>query len=529
MMLLHDSVRYWADARPEACAVILGEQRLTYGELELSSNRLAQLLRASGCGRGDRVALLLPKSIPAIVAVLGALKADCIYVPLDIASPPARLARMLAVCEPTCVLASTASRPLLAALLAKGEPWCASRLGWLDLDPPSGGEFDVAFCARDFDAVSPAAPESRNAPEDAAHILFTSGSTGIPKGVVITHANVGHFLHWAVKYFEIDRSDRISCHPPLHFDLSTFDIHGTFLAGAELHLVPPEISFLPHKLASFIRDSNLTQWFSVPAALKFMVQFDVIGMNDFPSLKRLLWCGERLPTPTLIHLMKRLPGVKFTNLYGPTETTIASSYYTVPRRPEHDRVDIPIGSACEGERLSVLNDQLQACPPGEAGDLYISGAGLSPGYWRDPEKTRSAFLEHETYGRIYKTGDLAKVGEDGLTYILGRSDSQIKSRGHRIELGEIETALHSLSLLRECAVVGVEVTAFEGTTICCAYVPQPGRTVSTHDLRRRLGELVPRYMIPSHWLELSKLPLNTNGKCDRRQLRTQFQACINAA
>src|SRR5262249_45439726 len=229
-------------------------------------------------------------------------------------------------------------------------------------------------------------------PEDTAHLLFTSGSTGTPKGVMITHSNVTHFLTWAIRYFCTVSSDRISCHPPLHFDLSTFDIWGSFLAGAQLHLVPPAISLLPHKLAEFIRSSRLTQWFSVPSVLKYMAQFDALRFNDFPSLKRLLWCGEALPTPTLIYWMKRLPNVTFTNLYGPTETTIASSYYTVPRCPDNEKAEIPIGRGCDGEDLIILDEARQLAGIGETGELYISGVGLSPGYWRDPEKTKAVFL-----------------------------------------------------------------------------------------------------------------------------------------
>ena len=148
---------------------------------------------------------------------------------------------------------------------------------------------------------------------------------------------------------------------------------------------------LPHRLADFIRDSQLTQWFSVPSILHHMAKFDSVRRNDFPALKRLLWCGEKFPTPALMYWMRRLPHATFVNLYGPTEATIASSYYRVPRCPEDDTTEIPIGDACEGEKLLVLDEQLRQVAPGEIGDLYIGGVGLSPGYWRDPDKTSQAF------------------------------------------------------------------------------------------------------------------------------------------
>ena len=233
---------------------------------------------------------------------------------------------------------------------------------------------------------------------------------------MITHANVAAFVEWAVDYFGTKPADRISGHPPLHFDLSTFDIYGTFLAGAELHLVPAVANLVPHKLAELIRSSELTQWFAVPSTFTFMAKFGVVQPDAFPSLERVVWCGEVLPTPVLIEWMRAVPQASFTNLYGPTEATIASSYYTLPAIPENETDPIPIGVACAGEELLVLDEKLEPAPAGEIGDLFIAGAGLSPGYWRDEEKTAAAFVpDPRAEGeRIYRTGDLAKVQEDGL-------------------------------------------------------------------------------------------------------------------
>jgi len=383
-----------------------------------------------------------------------------------------------------------------------------------------------AFSLEDVRRAPTGPPDCRNGPGDAAHILFTSGSTGTPKGVVITHGSVIRFVEWAKRYFGLGPADRISGHPPLHFDLSTFDVFGTFAAGAQIHLVPPDLNLLPTALAQFIRAAELTQWFSVPSLLSYLAKFDVVRFDDFPTLRRLLWCGEVFPTPALRYWMTRLPHVTFTNLYGPTETTIASSYYTVPSCPEDDRAAIPIGSPCAGEELLVLNERLQPVPPGEVGDLYIRGVGLSPGYWRDPEKTRAVFLSNpfasDPADRIYRTGDLARIGDDGLVYFLGRADSQIKSRGYRIELGEIETALNALSCLRECAVVAVSTDGFEGTAICCAYVPSPGVAVAPGELRHALAKVLPAPMLPSRWMAYERLPRNANEKFDRRLLQEAF-------
>jgi non-ribosomal peptide synthetase component F len=318
----------------------------------------------------------------------------------------------------------------------------------------------------------------------------------------------------------------MSGHPPLHFDLSTFDIYGTFFVGGQLHLIPEATSLLPHKLATFIRTAELTQWFSVPSIMTYMAKFDVLKQDDFPTLKRVLWCGEVLPTPTLIYWMQRLPHVQFTNLYGPTEATIASSYYTVRECPRTETEPIPIGTACGGEELLILDSSLRPVRPGEIADLYIAGAGVSPGYWRDAERTSASFLPHVRFpdsgARMYRTGDLARITDKGLVYFLGRADSQIKSRGYRIELGEIETALNALADVRECAVVGVDLGRFEGTTICCAFAATNGGTTAAK-LRRQLKELLPDYMLPSRWRAFDALPKNANGKIDRRALRELFQ------
>ncbi len=373
--LLQEYVARQAEARPDDVALVMGAERLTYGELEAASNRLARLIREAGCVRGDRVCLFVPKTPAAIVAELATLKADCAYVPIDTASPAPRVELIVGSSEPTLILVAAPAAKLLDEVLESR----TITVGSLDEEPLAGERFSSAFSAADQAAQSAEPLPWENTTDDAAHILFTSGSTGTPKGVVITHANVVAFVEWAVDYFGTKAGDKVSGHPPLHFDLSTFDIYGTFLAGGELHLVPAVANLVPHKLAELIRTSELTQWFAVPSIFTFMAKFGVVEPGAFPSLERVLWCGEVLPTPILIEWMNAVPQATFTNLYGPTEATIASSYYTMPSIPESETEPTPIGIPCAGEELLVLDEKLQPVPTGEIGDLFIGGMGLSPG------------------------------------------------------------------------------------------------------------------------------------------------------
>jgi len=524
---LQDYLARQAEERAGATAVVMRSERLSYGELEARSNQLARVLLDVGCRRGDRVCLLTDKSPAAIVAMLATLKAGCAYVPLDLASPAARIARILSAADPSALLLAPGAIALLRELARAGVLATEVRIGALGRLPQDADRESLAFSPQHVAQASgePLTPVSGG--DDPAHILFTSGSTGDPKGVVITHANVRAFIEWAVPHFRTAEGERISGHPPLHFDLSTFDIYGSLRAGAELHLVPPDI-LLARGLADFISASQLTQWFSVPSTMTYMARFGAVPDQGFPSLERVLWCGEVLPTPVLVHWMRRVPQASFTNLYGPTEATIASSYYTVADIPPEDTGPIPIGAACAGEELLVLDEQLRPLPEEHVGELYIGGAGLSPGYWRDEKKTGDAFIADPRPGRererLYRTGDLTRLGADGLLYFLGRVDSQVKSRGYRIELGEVEAALGSVPGVAECAVVGVPSDDFEGVAICCAFAPVPDSDTTAVTLRAALASMLPKYMIPSRWELMAGLPKNVNGKIDRRGLGEHFSS-----
>ncbi len=529
---LHQYVSHQAERRPEATAVVMRDERLTYQQLEVMSDQLATLLFKSGCKPGDRVALMLPKEPQTIICMLAVLKCGAAYVPMDIQNPAERVSKMVTRAAPSVILANKESRDLMIKMRPYLENDNLPVVGWMEREEPGLTDYTTAFTKPDMQTINKPEFPLVSDGDQMAHILFTSGSTGTPKGVMVTHDNVIHFVDWGVRYFDITPADRVSGHAPLHFDLSTFDIYGAFAAGAELNMVPPDIGIIPSQVARFMEQSRLTQWFSVPSLLSYMARFDAITPDSLPHLKRLIWCGEVFPVSALRYWMYRLPHVEFTNLYGPTETTIASSYYTLPAIPESDDEEVPIGNPCDGEELLILDHEMNPVPDGEIGDLYIQGAGLTQGYWQDDEKTAEVFrtisadpdFDNHEKTWVYKTGDLARRDENGLVFYHGREDNQVKTRGYRVELGEVENGMFRLPGVKECAVVPYQARGMDAKAIGCAFVMEEDQQApDLVKLRKELSEFVPSYAIPTKWLELEKLPRNGNGKIDRKSLTQKIE------
>jgi amino acid adenylation domain-containing protein len=532
MSLLQNRITERADARPEATALVWNDLRMTYGELESRSNQLARLLVDAGCRPGDRVGVLMTKKPQTIVAMLGALKAGAIHVPLDPVDPDSRLAPMLAATECRWILAAGHVGRLLEEALAAAQLPQAPLVGWMDQSAAGATSLPVLFELPDLAAFPTTPPVIFRDPE-VAQILFTSGSAGTPRAVALNHADVGQFLEWAIAQFGISGSDRLSQHPPLRSDLSSFDIFSALWTGAQLHLVPTELNLLPHRLTQFIRDHKLTQWVSVPAVLNQWARFDALRHNDFPSLRRLLFAGETISTPTLMYLMRRLPHVQFTNLYGTAEACIASGFHTMVRPPQDEYESIALGGARPGQQLHLLDAQLKPVVDGETGELYVGGAGVSAGYWNDPDSTRANFVEIPTASgeieRLHRTGDRARRGTDGLYYFCGRNETHIRSKGHRIDAARIEAVLNALPELLEAAAVGIPSSGFEGSMVCCAYVPSPGAEPRLEYLRAALAARLPHYMLPVGWMRYEKLPRSPGGKLNRALLTERFRRSGNLA
>ncbi|WP_223636166.1 non-ribosomal peptide synthetase [Corallococcus sp. EGB] len=469
---------------PEAVAVVSGEQRLTYQQLELRANRLAHRLRKLGVGPESRVGLCVERTADVVVGTLGILKAGGAYVPLDPSYPKERLGWLLEDADGPALVMHSRLREFLPAFTAQAV--CLDT----DADLQEG----------------PSTPPSVEVhPENVAYLIYTSGSTGRPKGVAVTHRNAVAFLTWATETFTEEETKAVLAATSLNFDLSVFELFAPLIRGGSVVVVQNALS-----LAEAKPDAEVTLINTVPSAMAQLVKLGAVPL----SAQVINLAGEALPE-TLTKAVYALPSVKkLYNLYGPSEDTTYSTWSLVGRE------EVPnIGRPLTNTRAYVLDKFLQPVPVGVAGELYLAGEGQARGYLQRPELTAEKFLP-EVYGpegsRMYRTGDRVRYRADGVLEYLGRVDFQVKVRGFRIELGEVESALRQQEAVKDAVVVAKGEGAEKHLV---AYVaPKAGATIEAQVLRTRLRQRLPEYMVPGTVVVLEALPLNANGKVDRKAL-----------
>jgi len=507
---------------PTKVAVWARGHSLTYGELEERSNQLAHLLRARGVKKGDRVGLFFPKCVESLVCMFGVLKAGGVYVPLDPQAPADRVGYIIGNCGIRVLLTNREKRHVL-------DPAALNSLDFSVMTDDSGTNGSgnkVVPWAMLGEYPKSSAPAVILTETDLAYILYTSGSTGRPKGVMLSHQNALTFVEWCAEKFKIKSEDRLSNHAPLHFDLSVFDVYNSIEAGASLCLVTDDLALFPATLARFIEDQAITVWYSVPSALILLLLHGNLNPEKVSGLRTILFAGEVFPMKYLRQLAERLPHVELYNLYGPTETNVCT-YYQVERKILADLDKLPIGVACENTEVFAVNDKDEVVDqPGGTGELYVRGPCVTYGYWGDQEKTRKMVVPNRFQPnfeeKIYRTGDLVSLREDGNYDFLGRRDSMIKSRGYRIELGEIESALLSHPGVREAAAVAIpdEIVGNRIKAVIAAHATQ---TLQAVELQHYCASRIPKYMIPEHIEFRESLPKTSTGKIDRVQLVTDHR------
>jgi len=501
--------------QPGATAVVQGSRRVTYGELEQRSFVLARHLVELGATPGDRIGIALGKSIEAVVAVLAVLRAGAAYVPLDEQSPPDRQLSVLADCAVRGLVATRRSRqrlgwgpsgPRLGHAAAGACPFVVE----LDREPApaTGGRGERG---------DPAQPENDEA---AAYVLYTSGSTGAPKGVVMSHRAARAFVDWAVKRFELGPTDRIASVAELCFDLSVFDVFAGLAAGAEIHLVTPDLMLRPPRLVAWLDEARITSWYSVPSTLLLLLERGDLARRPPSALRRVLFAGEVFAVPQLRRAMQALPAARFFNLFGPTETNVCT-YYALPPALPAEATAVPIGWPCDHAEVAVLDPEGRPVTQGSEGELCVGGAGVMSGYWGQSALTRAAFWPAGTVsglGPLYRTGDRVRQGSDGQLWFLGRRDRQIKHRGYRIELGEVEAVVAGVPGVLESAVV-TRPDPEQGAGLCAVVVPAPGEKVTVLAVKSHCGKVLPAYMVPSTVEVRDSLPRTSTGKVDWLRLR----------
>ena len=496
-----------------------GDRTATYAELDAAANRLGRALLDAGVEHGDRVGLYLDKSLEAVTGIYGILKAGGTYVPLDPAAPSARLGGIARDADLHCLVTGREKAEEWPALLEAGAPvetLVVPNAHRPEVEAPGGVRLFATEALAEQASNPPPAP--RSSLSDLAYILYTSGSTGVPKGVMLSHLNAMAFVDWAVDKFGVTEPDRLSSHAPLHFDLSVFDLFAAAAAGAAVVLVPQQLSLFPVELSRWIMASKITVWYSVPSILTFLVLHGKLHETRLPRLRTILFAGEVFPTKHLHRLMELLPHVRFANLFGPTETNVCT-WYEVPRWTGEPPASIPIGKPIQGVDVFVVGEDGAPLADGETGELYVRGPTVMQGYWGDEERTKATLLrdwQGDTSGYpVYRTGDLVHFDPSGDLIFLGRRDSQIKSRGYRIELGDVEAALNLHPSVVECAVVAVPDDIV--TNRLKAYVVARA-PLGEDELTRFCTERLPRYMAPELYEFTQDIPRSSTGKIDRRAL-----------
>jgi amino acid adenylation domain-containing protein len=515
--LLHRLLTDAARAEPHLEAVRFAGRSMTYGELDLASNSLARALIAAGVRVGDRVAILLPKSMEMVVAVYGAMKAGAAYVPLDPLAPAVRAGMVASDCTVSALITIPSRAPVVLEAMGDHRPGLVVLVddedGPVELDCPVVRYRDATS---DPSATDPLVPVIE---DDLAYILYTSGSTGVPKGVMLTHRNGLSFVEWSAERIGVTPDDRISNHAPLHFDLSVFDLYLAALGRATLVLIPSDEAYFGASLVRIIEDERISVWYSVPSALMLLTRA-APGPERLGSLRTVVFAGEVYPTKHLRELKRLLPDVALWNLYGPTETNVIT-YYRVQELSGDDRT-IPIGRACENTEVFAIREDGGLAEVGEEGELYARGPTVMKGYWARPDKTAELLVDNPLPGTlpgpVYRTGDIVRLRPDGDFDFLGRRDHQIKSRGYRIELGDVETALSAHPGLAEAVAVALPHEEW-GTAIVACVVPRDGLRITEADVKRHVARRLPRYMVPSRVDVLEALPRTSTGKVDRQALQ----------
>lgn len=502
MTSITDYLNHTAEKFPEKIAFVDEKREISFSDLRMEARKVASVLIRMGVRR-QPIAVFLDKSASCVAAFLGVAYSGNFYTPLDTMMPETRIRKILDTLQPMAVITDKEHKEQ-AVSFAEG----AEVFTYEDAMDEQADEASIDETA------------SHVIDTDVCYVLFTSGSTGNPKGVIVPHRAVIDYVSWFKDTFSINEKDILGNQAPLYFDLSIQDVYMPILTGCTTRLIPHETFAFPTALMRMLANEQVNVIVWSPSALCVVANLKGLRSKMLPKLRLVAFCGEVMPVKQLNKWREKYPETKFVNMYGPTEACDACSYYIIDRDFDASE-SLPIGRPCKNTDIFVIaNDHEQIFPDdlSSVGELCIRGTSLAYGYYNNPEKTNAAFVQNplnKAYPEIiYRTGDLVKWNEHGELVYVGRKDFQIKHMGYRIELGEIETAASSVE--------HVDANA-------CIYDPKRDRIhmfyagkATEDELTAALAGLIPEYMLPSDIHHLKSMPLNLNGKIDRNLLKTKI-------
>lgn len=482
-------------------AIRESSREVTFAELERYAKNCAALIVKRMPATSRPVPVFLPKSASNIVADIGILYSANAYANLDIKSPPQRLKGMLQNLNPELIVTSKALADTLKALDIPVE-----KMLFIEDAMVAESFYDNAALLKRIEGIIDTDPYC---------IIHTSGSTGIPKGVALTHRNTIDFVDWAFERLSLDGSEVMGSLAPIYFDAYTLEFCMMMAKGSTWVVVPDQFAMFPAKLIEFLVTQPINFIFWVPTVMVNIANLDLLAKTKLDRINKVFFIGEVFPTRHLNYWRRHLPQAMFVNLYGPIEITVACTYYICDREMTDDE-KLPVGFPCSNTAILILNEQNQSCKVDEPGEICVRGSSVALGYYNNLERTAKGFVQNPLNPHypevIYRTGDLGFWNARGEIMFLGRRDFQIKHQGYRIELGEIEHAVLQVDGIRNC---------------CCVYSQEKREITLFYEcdkeltpafVRERLSPLLPKYMLPTvfNWMEL--MPRNPNGKIDRAKL-----------